>query len=256
MARPKNPKRDEAFLLWKESGGERKLKDIADELGTSASTIRKWKSEDGWENESNRSAPIEKERYGTLRANQNAAGNSGGGAPSGNKNAVSHGLFADWLPDDTRDLIDAIGEASPADIVWQNIIIQYAAIIRSQKLMYVTNHDDMSKEISSSGDMVTTYDVQYAWDKQATFLAAQSRAMGTLANLIKQFEAMTDDHDERRLKLEGMKATVDKTKAEAVIAEVRAKEATDDGEGYEDKLADVLDKISDKAKEEVTDDGA
>ncbi|KRO15887.1 hypothetical protein IV56_GL002077 [Lacticaseibacillus saniviri JCM 17471 = DSM 24301] len=153
-------------------------------------------------------------------------------------------------------MIDAIGESSPSDIIWNNIMIQYAAIIRSQKIMHVTDHEDVSSDVSSTGTMATAFDIQYAWDKQATFLAAQSRAMTTLGSLIKQFEAMTDAHDERRLKLEGMKATVDKTKAEAAIAEVHAKEATDDGEGYEDKLADVLDKISDTAKKEVTEDGA
>ncbi|MCY8573594.1 phage terminase small subunit-related protein [Bacillus haynesii] len=46
MARPRDPRRDEAFRLWKESSGTKKLKDIADELDVSSSTVRKWKATD------------------------------------------------------------------------------------------------------------------------------------------------------------------------------------------------------------------
>ncbi|WP_054777559.1 helix-turn-helix domain-containing protein [Lacticaseibacillus saniviri] len=134
-----------------------KYKDIAEKYGVSINTVKSWKSR-YW----TQKVATKDKKVATLHPSKS------GHPPKQNKNAVTHGLFANWLPDDTQDLIDAIGESSPADIVWQNITIQYAAIIRSQKLMYVTNHDDMSKEISSSGDMVTTYDVQYAWDKQAT----------------------------------------------------------------------------------------
>ncbi|MRB24848.1 hypothetical protein GH839_29120, partial [Bacillus thuringiensis] len=45
MARQRSPDRDKAFELWKDSGGEMKLKDIATELGISDSQIRKWKNQ-------------------------------------------------------------------------------------------------------------------------------------------------------------------------------------------------------------------
>lgn len=32
MPRPRDPRRDEAFRLWEESGGSKKLKDIAEAL--------------------------------------------------------------------------------------------------------------------------------------------------------------------------------------------------------------------------------
>ncbi|CAI6223700.1 hypothetical protein NRS6116_01185 [Bacillus subtilis] len=38
--------------MWKESGGTKKLKDIADELGVTSSTVRKWKANDKWEEKS------------------------------------------------------------------------------------------------------------------------------------------------------------------------------------------------------------
>ncbi|MCY7498230.1 phage terminase small subunit [Bacillus altitudinis] len=91
MARPRDPRRDEAFRLWKESDGARLLKDIADELGVTSSTVRKWKANDKWEDKFkgsapklNRSAPL---RSGAPKGNKNAKGNKGGKAPTGNQNA-------------------------------------------------------------------------------------------------------------------------------------------------------------------------
>lgn len=53
MARKRDPRRNKAFELWKASNGERKLKDIAEELGCSPSQIRKWKSQDKWNDKLN-----------------------------------------------------------------------------------------------------------------------------------------------------------------------------------------------------------
>lgn len=212
MSRRRNPDRDKAKSIWLESGKQEPLKDIARELGVSASTIRKWKSTDHWDGDTKRNAPIQTERYDSLHDNHNAVGNHGG-APPHNHNAVTHGLFAKWLPDETSDILQVVEQQSPADIIWQNITLQYTAIIRAQQIMYVNDHNDLSDEISGSG-MGTTYDVQYAWDKQATFMAAQSRAMGTLGNLIKQFVAIADENDIRRKRITLMEAQVDKAKAE------------------------------------------
>lgn len=48
MPRARSPKRDEAYQLWLDSEGKKKLKDIAAELGVSESQIRKWKNQDKW----------------------------------------------------------------------------------------------------------------------------------------------------------------------------------------------------------------
>lgn len=224
MSRLRNPDRDKAKSIWLESGKQEPLKDIARELGVSASTIRKWKSTDHWDGDTKRNAPIQTERYDSLHDNHNAVGNHGG-APPHNHNAVTHGLFAKWLPDETSDILQVVEQQSPADIIWQNITLQYTAIIRAQQIMYVNDHNDLSDEISGSG-MGTTYDVQYAWDKQATFMAAQSRAMGTLGNLIKQFVAIADENDIRRKRITLMEAQVDKAKAE--VAQLKKDNAKTD----------------------------
>lgn len=226
MARQRNPMRDEAYRIWIESNKQKPLKDIAKELGVSPSTVRKWKSEDKWDGESKQSAPNEKERYESMRGNQNAKGNPGGKPPPNNKNAVSHGLFANWLPDETRQIIQELYSSEPADILWNNIMIQYTAIIRSQKIMNVRDEFDMTSDytgVSFSPEFMDregnplktseTRQYQYAWDKQANFLNAQSRAMTTLSNLIKQFLAIADERDERRKKLELMDAQIAKLKS-------------------------------------------
>lgn len=225
MPRRRTPKRDEAKNIWRASGKTKALKDIADELGVAASTVRKWKSTDRWDDELKGNAPIEKERYDSLRKNQNAVGNHGGAAPPHNHNAVTHGLFAKWLPDETSDILQIVEQQSPADIIWQNITLQYTAIIRAQQIMFVQDQSDMSNEVSSIGN-VESYDVQYAWDKQAAFMAAQSRAMGTLGNLIKQFVAIADENDIRRKRITLMEAQVDKAKAE--VAQLKKDNAKTD----------------------------
>lgn len=190
-----------------------KYKDIAAKYDVSLNTVKSWRQRHGWQRGAHK-----KGKKGAPSKNEYAVGNAGGAAPIHNKNAVTHGLFAKWLPDDTSDILQVVEQQSPADIIWQNITLQYTAIIRAQQIMYVNDHNDLSDEISGSG-MGTTYDVQYAWDKQAAFMAAQSRAMGTLGNLIKQFVAIADENDIRRKRITLMEAQVDKAKAEVAQLE-------------------------------------
>ncbi|MFA9457417.1 phage terminase small subunit [Halalkalibacter sp. AB-rgal2] len=93
MARPRDPRRDEAKEAWLKSNGEAKLKDIAADLGVSSSTVRKWKAQDRWEDDLKGSAPKLKRsapKRGAPKGSKNAKGNQGGKAPPGNKNAVGN----------------------------------------------------------------------------------------------------------------------------------------------------------------------
>ena len=57
------------------------------------------------------------------------------------------------------------------------------------------------------------WEVQQAWDKQATFLSAQSRAMQTLTNMIKQYDAMVESgmaNQEQKARIELLRAQVKK----------------------------------------------
>lgn len=54
VARARDPNRDKAFEIWKQSNGEIKLKDIAEQLGISEGTVRGWKNKDRWESPDNK----------------------------------------------------------------------------------------------------------------------------------------------------------------------------------------------------------
>lgn len=228
--------RDKAKEIWLKSKGAKPLVEIATELNKSSSTIRKWKSLDSWEDELKGSAPLNK-RSAPLKNNQNAVENKGG-APPKNQNAMSHGLFSKWLPDETKELLNAMQEQEASDMIWTSIEIQYAAIIRSQKIMYVgyndSHLDESSGWSSSSEGSSETKKVAYAYEQQASFLQAQSRAMGTLSSLIKQFVAIADEQDERKIKLELMQAQVVKLKSETKATTKETTYIIDDIEDDED----------------------
>lgn len=147
-----------------------------------------------------------------------------GGAPEKNTNAIKHGLFSKYLPAETLELVGNIEMMSPLDILWENICLKYAAIIRSQKIMYVKDDKDVTKRITMDGAEATAYQYIEAYDKQATFLMAQSRAMGTLMSLIKQYEEMCNSElatEEQKLRIEKLKTEITKaTDEEPVKVEI------------------------------------
>lgn len=60
MARQRSPNRDKAFEIYKASKGEKPLIDIAAELKLKPSQIRKWKSQDKWDEQMNGNVTIAK----------------------------------------------------------------------------------------------------------------------------------------------------------------------------------------------------
>lgn len=125
-----------------------------------------------------------------------------------NTNAVKHGLFSKYLPAETLEMVGNIEMMSPLDILWENICLKYAAIIRSQKIMFVKDANDVTKRMTMDGAEATSYQYTEAYEKQASFLIAQSRAMGTLMSLIKQYDELCRSElvtDEQRLRIEKLK---------------------------------------------------
>lgn len=117
----------------------------------------------------------------------------GGGAPEQNKNAEKYGFFSKYLPDETREIFSAIEQADPLDLLWHQIQIAYAAIVRAQRIAYVKDQDDktIEKIEEKVGNVIgQKWEVQQAWDKQENFLKAQARAQGELRAMIKQYDEM------------------------------------------------------------------
>lgn len=164
------------------------------------------------------------------------------GAPKGNQNSKKHGFFSKYIPKETLEIMGVLDKSDPADLLWDQIQIQYAAIIRAQRIMYVEDKDDrtefLKKEKESDFGTEKEYDVQFAWDKHATFLNAQSRAMSELRSLIKQFNELAHDDDERKLKLEMMQASIEKAKAET--AKIKGEDNTEyEDDGFLDAIKGI-----------------
>ena len=210
---------DAKDLAYKDYLAGMKYKDIAEKYNVSLNTVKSWKTRNGWnrkEGAPDKKVCTQKEKgahkkKGGQPGNKNAAGH---GAPPENKNAEKHGFFSKWLPAETMEIMQEIEERSALDLLWDQIIIQYTAIIRAQKLMYVKDQQDKTTEIVSSSDMGTSWDIQQAWDKHERFLTAQSRAMTALNSLIKQYEDMLQREEEKGDIAEERRQRIAKIKAE------------------------------------------
>lgn len=185
-----------------------KQKEISAKYDISLNTLKSWIKRYNWANEKKKGAP--KNKRGAPIGNKNATG------PPENKNAEKFGFFSKYLPEETQDLINEIKDKDKFDILWEQITIQYAAIIRAQKIMYVKDKEEMIKELkkhesTENGEKIE-YEFQFAWDRQASFLNAQSRAMSELRSLIKQYDEMI--HKDWNLATEEQKTRVEKLKCE------------------------------------------
>lgn len=226
---------DAKDLAYKDYLAGMKYKDIAEKYNVSLNTVKSWKTRNGWnrkEGAPDKKVRTQKEKgahkkKGGQPGNKNAAGH---GAPPENKNAEKHGFFSKWLPAETMEIMQEIEERSPLDLLWDQIMIQYTAIIRAQKLMFVKDQRDKTVEIVKSSDSGNEYDIQQAWDKQEKFLSAQSRAMTTLNGLIAQYEKMlhsADDAEERKERLKKMR--LESARIEAETERIKADKGTGSG---------------------------
>lgn len=203
-----------------------KIKEIADKYNVSLNTLKSWIKRYKWSEEKKKSAPLPK-KQGAPLGNKNAVG---AGAPVGNNNAEKYGFFSKYLPDETKEIFDAISQANPLDLLWHQIQIAYAAIIRAQKIAYVKNHEDktIEKIEDKTGNVIgEKWEVQQAWDKQNEFLKAQARAQSELRALIKQYDEML--HKDWEFASEEQKARIAKIKAETERLSLAETDINDDG---------------------------
>lgn len=204
-----------------------KYKEIAEKYNVSINTVKSWKQRYGWSRKkgAHKEKRVHTKKTGAPYGNINAKGNKGGSAPTRNKNAEKHGLFSKYLPEETLELINEIEDRSPLNMLWDQIKIQYAAIIRSQSIMHVTDKDEMIKELKKKkvheseniSSTETEYEFQFAWDRQATLLKAQSRAMGELRSMIKQYDELLNTElatEEQKIRIRKLKAETSKIESD------------------------------------------
>lgn len=220
MPREQSDNRKKARQIYDEHNGQISNREIARILDCSEKSVSGWKCKDNWTgkerstpNKNNRSTPKGRKRGGQP-GNKNATG------PPGNQNARKHGLFAKYLPPALNAIIDDEEmPTDPLDLLWDQINIMYANIVHAQGILYVSDKDDLSKEISMSGDTTIAYALQYAWDKQASNISALSRSMNTLKSMIRDYEDLLGKRtslasEEQRARIDHMKAQTKKLETE------------------------------------------
>lgn len=220
MARAPDKRIEQAKEMYLQG---QKLVEIASQLNLPEGTVRRWKCTHKWDGER---SDKQSERSHRKKGGQPGNKNSSGG-PSGNKKAEKYGFFSKYLPDETREIFSAIEQADPLDLLWHQIQIAYAAIIRAQRIAYVKDRDDKTKEKIMSGEASDMYSVQQAWDKQNEFMKAQARAQSELRSLIKQYDEML--HKDWSMASEEQRSRIAQIKAQTERLSTQPVENEDDG---------------------------
>ena len=127
----------EAKKKYLDSGGQISTKELAAAAGVPESRIRKWKSEDRWD-EALKSIP---KKRGGQPGNKNAAGKTP--AKNGNKNAVTHGAFAQaGIEDIPEDQAAAIMSMKPGETMLrmneelQGLLVRKAYLTGLLRILY------------------------------------------------------------------------------------------------------------------------
>ncbi|MDK4467093.1 phage terminase small subunit [Enterococcus hirae] len=146
MARKRDPRRDEAFELFKKSNGTITNREISEKLSVPEKTISAWKSRDKW------NEVLQKDEYSTSNnhcsttnkggapiGNQNAVGNKGNSRaspPVGNKNALKTGeyetIFFETLSDEEKDIYSSLND-DPSFVLSEEIRLLKIRQLRMMK---------------------------------------------------------------------------------------------------------------------------
>lgn len=242
MARAPDARIEQAKTMYLKGA---KLVEIASQLNLPEGTVRRWKCTHKWDNErSDKKSERSHRKKGGQEGNSNAKGY---GAPDQNRNAEKYGFFNKYLPDETREIFSAIEQADPLDLLWHQIQIAYAAIIRAQRIAYVRDQQDKTVERieTKAGNVIgEKWEVQQAWDKQNEFMKAQARAQGELRSLIKQYDEML--HKDWGMASEEQRARIAQIKAQTERLSAQPVENEDDG-------VEIINDADEKTSQDIRD---
>ena len=175
-----------------------------------------------------------------------------GKGPPGNQHALIHGFNSKIIPDEIQKIVDEIKNWNEEEMLWQSILLQFAQILRSQSLIYVKDQSDKIQEITSetNGDSIQSrsYEIQQAWERQASLLTAQSKALSSLSNAIGNYV---------RICSKGIVSETHKQNLELIKAKVAALKATsEDDKDQIAKLDELLKGVKQIAEDKVSTDGS
>ena len=210
----------ERALLDYQSG--MRYQEIAEKYKVALSTVKSWKTRYKWKREKSTRTNSKVRKPGGQPRNINALGSRG---PTGKTNALKHGMFSKYLPQETLEIAMEIEDASHIDILWMSIKMKFAAILRAQKLMYVESVSDDIKVSDQSltvstepgggqRRIVTKNDkVISALEREERFLKSQAVAMMALTRMIKEYDELCRSSiatEEQLARINKIRAEVDK----------------------------------------------
>ncbi|TDM43456.1 hypothetical protein ETI09_03530 [Macrococcoides canis] len=182
--------------------GNFKLKDLAEKHNVKLGTLKSKISREGWNKVATKKVAKKKHPQDTTDIRRKSGNpNPPNQFAERNNFAVKHGLLSRYIPKETMELMGIADSMDAADIIWAQIQIQFAAIIRAQKVMWVEDANDHTSEITSTSEYGDGYKISFAYEKYASFLSAQSRAMAELRSALKQFTLHAADDDYRKLQV-------------------------------------------------------
>ena len=215
----------EALKLYKKNTP---LAKIARKLKLPLGVVERWKDKTDWDN------------YKTVvgepgHINTVSVGVGTGPGP-GNKNSVTHGLTAKWIPQEMLEIINSVEGKNSLDLLWTQILIQHAAIVRAQNIMYVKNLEDNIVFIKREGtEGVTEREIQYSWDRYGKYLTAQSYAMNSLNSMILNYEKVL---------------RYDKSDEEQALRIKKLKKELETSRSVEDKMQEYFDVLAKAVKDD------
>ncbi|MGR6899560.1 phage terminase small subunit [Rummeliibacillus sp. BSL5] len=250
MPRVRDPNRDKSFEIFKEHSGDITNRKIAEMLGCPEKSIGGWKSKDKWNKKLNgvlqtdeRSTPNSKAPLKASKAKGEEEKKSYRSNPKNqftkrNEASVKHGFYRKWLPQDMLEIIEDTKTMTLADRLWFQIETKFASLIQLHKIMFVENRFDTLREEDMTADgqtgSSTRYKVVYAFEQYAEYIKTEARLTAEWRNVVKQFLELSDEYDERRMKLEQMQLNIEKTKTDIERNNIAIRKETGEEEEYED----------------------
>ncbi|MFL2104145.1 hypothetical protein [Mycobacteroides abscessus] len=211
------------------------MKALAEKHDVKPSTLRSRKNREGWQrnvatqhktNVASKNKKVASENVAEPTKSRKGIGNPNPKNQFTKRNSIAlkSGFWSKYLNEEQVEIMDLMEGKSLVDQLWIQIQINFSSIVRMQKIMFVEDASDDSRvEIGSSwGDkgVGDTHKHMFAYEKYESYIKAQTRAMAEQRNLIKQFSELTDEFDERRLRIELLNNQVEKSNLE--IKEIKA----------------------------------
>lgn len=197
------------------------LTDLAAKHGLSVNTVRSRKAREGWERdgslETTPTAIVKqaakqaiKERIEVLKPEVvvNIEPIHKGEAKNYAR-PVKNAPWLKYLPEDVVELMKSMEETNPIDILYDQIRMQWAMIIRAQEIMYVADQLDTDRFKTKSSMESDTYEVHTAWDKHGKFMSTMAAAQKELRYLIQQFMELAPVEDERRARIKNIEVNTE-----------------------------------------------